>query len=559
MKGFLLISVISTLLLSSIVLSNTLVGISYASRVQTQTQGPPLPNHTQRPSSQVQPAPAPICNPNSPTLQPGSTGAKVTELQRALTQVGYGSLLGKSGVDGKFGPSTQNAVKKFQQDNRLPVDGKVGPITWGTLCNIIPNSFIVQLKSASPGSFREIVGTLTRQLAEMGGRVAVYVPFGMFNVIFEGPLAKQEQFIKSLRTHPAVQGVFNDKIATAAQLPQKQVLPKGIDRVDAEKNKIGDGKGLPVNADIAILDTGVSSHPDLNVIRCLDYSSWLSPFETPRDKPCPDDNGHGTRVAGIAAAMDNDIGVVGTAPGARIWSIQVLGNNTNGKASDIMKGLTFVAEHIKDIEVVNISTQSFGFSVPVALAINLLVTRGLVVVVSAGNQNIDAVYMWPANVAKAITVSAITDTDGKCGGAGKPFSLSGKDIYHQRYSTGSVSNLDDFFSSFSNFGSMIDIAAPGVIIETTNNSGGYIITIGSTSFAAAHVAGAAALLRSLGAGPSQSEDFLLNLTSTKAPDTGNPLLPCNGAGRGYFNDEYPRSVPVLTDTIKEPLLYMGIP
>jgi subtilisin len=336
------------------------------------------------------------------------------------------------------------------------------------------------------------------------------------------------------------------------------VLPKGIDRVDAEKNKIGDGKGPPVNADIAILDTGVSSHPDLNVIRCLDYSSSISPFETPRDKPCPDDNGHGTRVAGIAAAMDNDIGVVGTAPGARIWSIRVLDNNANGKASDIMKGLTFVAEHIKDIEVVNISTQSFGFSIPVALAINLLVTRGLVVVVSAGNQNIDAVYMWPANVAAAITVSAITDTDGKCGGAGKPFSLSGKDIYHQRYSTGSVSNLDDFFSSFSNFGSMIDIAAPGVIIETTNNSGGYIITIGSTSFAAAHVAGAAALLRSLRAGPSQIEDFL-DLTSTKAPDTGNPLLPCNGAGRGYFNDEYPRSVPVLTDTIKEPLLYMGIP
>jgi len=206
--------------------------------------------------------------------------------------------------------------------------------------------------------------------------------------------------------------------------------------------------------------------------------------------------------------------------------------------------------------VVNISTQSFGFSIPVALAINLLVTRGLVVVVSAGNQNIDAIYMWPANIAEAITVSAITDTDGKCGGEGKPYEYSGQEIPHQRRSTGSVSNLDDFFSSYSNFGSMIDLAAPGTGILSTDNIGGYTKMAGGTSYAAAHVAGAAALLRSLGAGPSQVEYFL-DYAGTKAPATGNPLLPCNGAGRGYFSDEYPRSAPVIIDTIKESLLYMG--
>jgi peptidoglycan hydrolase-like protein with peptidoglycan-binding domain len=58
-----------------------------------------------------------------------------------LTQIGYGSLLGQSGIDGKFTTSTQNAVKKFQQDNRLPVDGKAGQLTWGALCATIPNSF----------------------------------------------------------------------------------------------------------------------------------------------------------------------------------------------------------------------------------------------------------------------------------------------------------------------------------------------------------------------------------------------------------------------------------
>ena len=544
-------------LLSSTVFANTLVGTSYASQIQTQTQAPPPANQTPRPSSQVPTAPTPICSPNPPALQSGSTGAKVAELQRALTQVGYGSLLGKSGVDGKFGPSTQNAVKKFQQDNRIPVDGKLGPITWGTLCNIIPNSFIVQLKSASPGSFREIMGTLTPQLAKAGGEVvATYDEFGMFNMLFEGPLAKREQFIKSLRTHPAVQGVFNDKIVTAAQQSQKQVIPTGIDRVDADKSggaKSGDGVGLPVNADIAILDTGVSTHDDLNVVRCFDLS--IPPYDSAL--PCYDDNGHGTHVAGIAAAIDNNIGVVGTAPGARIWSVQVLDKNAVGKDSNMMRGLTFVTKHFKDIEVVNISVQAFGFDIPVTFAITMLVNLGVIVVVPAGNQNIDARYMWPANVAAAITVSAITDTDGKCGGAGKPFVIPGEDIPHQRHTTGSVRNLDDFFLSISNFGSMVDLAAPGANIATTDNTGGYTMTLGSTSFAAAHVAGAAALLRALGADPLRIEYFAVDLTGTKAPDTGNPLLPCNGAGRGYFNDEYPRSVPVLTDTIKEPLLYMG--
>jgi peptidoglycan hydrolase-like protein with peptidoglycan-binding domain len=80
----------------------------------------------------------PICNPNSPTLQSGSTGPKVMELQRLLTQLGYGSLLGQVGIDGKFGTATQNAVKKFQQDNRLqPLDGIVGPRTWGVLCKLV--------------------------------------------------------------------------------------------------------------------------------------------------------------------------------------------------------------------------------------------------------------------------------------------------------------------------------------------------------------------------------------------------------------------------------------
>ena len=200
---------------------------------------------------------------------------------------------------------------------------------------IIPNSFIVQLKSSgtnplspiSPGSLREIIGSLIPQIAAAGGRIAaVYDQFGMFNVIFEGPQAKREQFINSLRSNPAVQGVFNDHIATVSQMPPRpgptpqQTIPTGINRVDADLSaaKSGDKGGPPVDDDIAIINSGVNRHPDLNVFQCISFVSFM-----PVPLVCNDGLGHGTMVAGIAAAKDNNIGVVGTAPGARIWAVKV--------------------------------------------------------------------------------------------------------------------------------------------------------------------------------------------------------------------------------------------
>jgi peptidoglycan hydrolase-like protein with peptidoglycan-binding domain len=101
----------------------------------SQAQGVPPTQKTT--PSQVSPVPAFTCNPNSPTLQPGSTGTKVAELQRLLVQLGYGSLLGQGGIDGKFGTDTQNAVKKFQQDNKLPANGIVRPAIWSKICTLV--------------------------------------------------------------------------------------------------------------------------------------------------------------------------------------------------------------------------------------------------------------------------------------------------------------------------------------------------------------------------------------------------------------------------------------
>jgi len=84
------------------------------------------------------------CNPNSATLQVGSEDEKVIELQTYLTDLGYGDLLEPEKIDGKFGIYTKNSVMAYQKDFGLSVDGKVGPQTWGSLCeqiSLLPITF----------------------------------------------------------------------------------------------------------------------------------------------------------------------------------------------------------------------------------------------------------------------------------------------------------------------------------------------------------------------------------------------------------------------------------
>ena len=128
-----------------------------------------------------------------------------------------------------------------------------------------------------------------------------------------------------------------------------QTLPKGINRVDGDLSptKSGDGSGS-VNSDIAILDTGIdTSHPDLLVYKQVSFVSGTSSGN--------DDNGHGTMVAGVSAAEDNSQGVVGTAPGARLWAVKVLDRNGEGFDSDVIKGVDYVTDHKNEIDSVNLS------------------------------------------------------------------------------------------------------------------------------------------------------------------------------------------------------------
>ena len=225
-----------------------------------------------------------------------------------------------------------------------------------------------------------------------------------------------------------------------------------------------------MDADVAIVDTGIAYHPDLNVAggyNCstTDPTAW-------RDK-----NNHGTHVAGTVAALDNGIGVVGVAPGARVWGVKILNDDGYGLISWYICGLDWILAQRDPtdasrplFEAVNMSVtkpgsddDNCGFTNndPLHQAICRVVAGGITVVAAAANDHHNAAANIPASYNEVITVSALADTDGKAGGLGGNacFSWGGYD-------------KDDTFADFSNYGADVDIMAPGKCILSTV-PGGY--------------------------------------------------------------------------------------
>jgi subtilisin family serine protease len=260
-----------------------------------------------------------------------------------------------------------------------------------------------------------------------------------------------------------------------------QSLPTGIDRSETERNPHAaiDGTDTRADVDIAVIDTGIDyNHPDLYVTRATDCtSSVFFPQCSGSTGNLLDEHGHGTHVAGSAAALDNDIGVVGVAPGARLWSVKVLDQNGSGYLSWIIAGIDTVTQYAAEIDVANMSLGCECASTALDDAITNSVAAGVVYAVAAGNSGKDASSFSPANHPDVITVSALADFDGLAGAAGSPTCRE---------------DQDDTLADFSNFGPLVELAAPGVCIISTWLDGTYH-TISGTSMASPHVAGSAAL------------------------------------------------------------------
>jgi subtilisin len=310
-----------------------------------------------------------------------------------------------------------------------------------------------------------------------------------------------DRVLEQVKNDGRVAYVEQDQLVTAFS----QVVPFGINRADADLSSVhaGDGSGA-TNVDIAIIDTGIDlSHPDLNVCDCRS-TTFVHGTKTGND-----DNGHGSHVAGIAAAKDDLNGVVGMAPGARLWAVKVLDRNGSGSLSNVIKGIDYVTAHKSEIEVANMSLGCECASSAMNTAIHNSVVAGITYVVAAGNSAKNASTFSPANHPDVIAVSAIVDTDGKGGHLGPSTSYGN----------------DDTFASFSNYGSVVDMAAPGVKVFSTYKGGSYT-TLSGTSMASPHVAGGAAIYKSVNpsATPSQVKSALQSQGITSGTDyfTGDP-------------------------------------
>lgn len=363
------------------------------------------------------------------------------------------------------------------------------------IAQVIPGQYIVVLndRPVNPGNSATV-------LANQHGGKAGHV-FSNVNVLNGFTFHCYAIAAAVLANNPNVAYVEADLQAHAVA----QTLTAGVDRIYTDINTTANIDGIDdrVYVDVAILDTGIDiDHSYLPAVVGGRHFYTITKGK-PQNRGSFEDNnydydkGHGTHVAGTVAALDNGIGVVGVAPGGRLWAIKHLDSIGSGSFSDIIKGIDFVTAHADQIEVANMSLSGQGSLTSLHTAIQNSVAVGVVYVVTASNDSMD-VYgpdgtnddVVPTFYPEVAAISAMGDTNGQDGGAGADTTRL---------------TADDTFADFTNFssnvivgnpvtsaGAAIDVAVLGVDITSAYLGGGYAISSG-TSMASPHVAGLAAL------------------------------------------------------------------
>ena len=232
---------------------------------------------------------------------------------------------------------------------------------------------------------------------------------------------------------------------------------------------------------VAIVDTGIDyTHPELS-------SNYVGGYDFVNADTDPmDDHNHGTHVAGTVAAKDNGTGVVGVAPNAMLYGLKVLSASGSGRWSDIIAAIQWATDN--GVQVTNNSYGGSGYpGSTVQAAFDNSYAAGVLHVASAGNS-------------------------GSCTPSGDTVGYPAKFGSVMAVAATSSSNVRACFSST---GSTVEIAAPGVSINSTRRGGGYVLMSG-TSMASPHVAGVAALLMT---GPLTNVEARQRLVNT-ADDLG---------------------------------------
>jgi len=311
----------------------------------------------------------------------------------------------------------------------------------------VPNSYLVKLKDSAVGA-ASTESTANQVAASVGGGVD-----RVFGTALRGFTVKlSEGQAKRLAANPAVEYVEQDQVF---HVDTTQTNPPswGLDRIDqanlplsSSYNYTSTGAGVTAY----VIDTGVRiSHSTFGGRASNGYDF------VDNDAIAQDGNGHGTHVAGTIAGSQ-----YGVAKGAKIVGVRVLDNTGQGTTAGVVAGIDWVTANAVKPAVANMSLGG-GVSTTIDAAVRRSIASGVTYAVAAGNSNLNANTSSPARVTEAITVGATERTDAR--------------------------------ASYSNFGTVLDLFAPGSgITSSWNTSDTATNTISGTSMATPHVVGAVA-------------------------------------------------------------------